>query len=537
MMLNNVKTRLSKKCLNFFKSDCIRIKIVGIVNTIAFQRARICAEKLYQHLPFKFSLPQIIEMFQMDWYDYIHKMKRQIGGKIWSLTETVAVFINDEFLGNDTDLLRYVSQDYIFSLPIGAEYYENLAIKHCKQFMEKSKRKYVYFTFSIDEFIVGSLVFMLYSDLLPITCQHFLNLCTGYNEMNECYQLAYYINTYVHRIVKNGWIQCGGYELPEVDKDDTGNITIPDESYCVLHDRRGVLSMANDGKHCNKSQFVVCLKPNPWMNCYYVAFGQLIDGARTLKTLEDISTYYESPTKQIKISQCGEYIFGDEVKMETESKIFLKYEKPCMGGEDTGISDTTFDFYSITPWLDNIVDEVDLRDTASLLMVERYLHGFYCLATDYEPGMDMRLYAKVHLADMARYDSTTTKLRDLLLNFQPDTMIEREKLAFISEISKIILAYIFYHEYNEFCLQHISLNTHEIIHKILKIAHEIALKAIKKAGGKFLISRECGKAKIAKIFEEKHTNKMLVPEGCMLLLEEILNKAILCLMKTFEAQE
>lgn len=50
----------------------------------------------------------------------------------------------------------------------------------------------------------------LYSDLLPLTCQHFLNLCNGYDEVRQCYRDAYYINTRVHRIVKNGWIQCGG---------------------------------------------------------------------------------------------------------------------------------------------------------------------------------------------------------------------------------------------------------------------------------------------------------------------------------------
>lgn len=50
---------------------------------------------------------------------------------------------------------------------------------------------------------------------------------------------------------------------------------------------------------------------------------QLIDGIGTLKALENISTFYERPIEQIIISQCGEYIFGDEIKMETESKIFL----------------------------------------------------------------------------------------------------------------------------------------------------------------------------------------------------------------------
>lgn len=46
-----------------------------------------------------------------------------------------------------------------------------------------------------------------------------------------------------------------------------------------------------------------------------------------------------------------------------------------------------FDYYCITPWFDNIVDRIDIRDTASLLIAERYLNGLYCLTTDYEPGI------------------------------------------------------------------------------------------------------------------------------------------------------
>ncbi|CAK9810361.1 Probable inactive peptidyl-prolyl cis-trans isomerase-like 6 [Anthophora quadrimaculata] len=538
MMQNKNKAELlGKHCYSHpSKNGCIRIKIVGIINTIAFQKARLCAEKLCQHLPFKFSSPQIIEMFQTDWHEYIIKMKRQIGGRMWSLAQAVAVFINDEFLGSDVELLRYLSRDYIFSLPVGAEYYENRAMESCKKFIEKSKRKYVYFTLSTHHSIIGSLVFMLYSDLLPLTCQHFLNLCTGYDERKQCYKDPYYINTYVHRIVKNGWIQCGDLELFETDKDDINDvIIIPDESYCIPHDRQGVLSMANDGKHHNQSQFTVCLKPNPWMNHFYVAFGQLIDGVRALKKLENMSTYYEQPVKEIIVSQCGEYVFGDEIKMETESKIFLEHQSPAsMEGEYVGDIDT-FDFYSITPWLDNIVDTIDVRDTASLLMTERYLNGLYCLASDYKSGMDMRIYEKVDIVGTTKYD-TTAKLYDLLLNFHPDTMNEDEKMSFISEISKIILAYVLYYEHNEFCLNHISMHTHATIHQILEIAHEITLKAIERDKRNY-ISRACGDLEIEKIFEEKHFKNVLVSEDCMLLLEEIITKAILCLMRTFEMQE
>lgn len=55
--------------------------------------------------------------------------------------------------------------------------------------------------------------------------------------------------------------------------------------------------------------------------------------------------------------------------------------------EAVASSDTTFDFYSITPWLDNVVDEIDVRDTASILMAERFLNGLYCFTSDYEPGI------------------------------------------------------------------------------------------------------------------------------------------------------
>lgn len=79
-MQSKVKSGLLTKqcCSSFTNNNCIKIKVVGIVNTVAFQKARVCAEKLHQHLPFKFSFPQLIEMFQIDWHEYTQKMKRVI---------------------------------------------------------------------------------------------------------------------------------------------------------------------------------------------------------------------------------------------------------------------------------------------------------------------------------------------------------------------------------------------------------------------------------------------------------------------------
>ena len=48
---------------------------------------------------------------------------------------------------------------------------------------------------------------------------------------------------------------------------------IPDESFSISHDKRGILSMANKGRHSNGSQFFITLQPSKWMDTKYVAFG------------------------------------------------------------------------------------------------------------------------------------------------------------------------------------------------------------------------------------------------------------------------
>lgn len=64
---------------------------------------------------------------------------------------------------------------------------------------------------------------------MPFTCENFLRLCTT--------KKGGYGGTPVHRIVKDDWIQCGGYGIKESELDC--------ENFIVPHDRRGVLGMAN----------------------------------------------------------------------------------------------------------------------------------------------------------------------------------------------------------------------------------------------------------------------------------------------------
>lgn len=121
-----------------------------------------------------------------------------------------------------------------------------------------SQRKFIYLTISVDTHIIGTMLFMLYADLLPRTCKRFIKKCKQ--------KTKGFRNTPVHRIVYGSWIQCGGFELK--------HHRMPCENYIIPHDRRGVLSMCHAGKHKKNSiQFSISLAPTAWMDTFYVAFG------------------------------------------------------------------------------------------------------------------------------------------------------------------------------------------------------------------------------------------------------------------------
>ena len=48
---------------------------------------------------------------------------------------------------------------------------------------------------------------------------------------------------------------------------------LSDENFIMQHNERGIVGMANKGRHTNGSQFYITLQPCEWMNTKYVAFG------------------------------------------------------------------------------------------------------------------------------------------------------------------------------------------------------------------------------------------------------------------------
>ena len=107
----------------------------------------------------------------------------------------------------------------------------------------------------------GKIRVKLFADKVPYTVANFVNLATRgfYNGLN------------FHRVIADFMIQGGcphgtgtgdpGYKFAdEFDRD-------------LVHDRPGILSMANSGPNSNGSQFFITHGPTSWLDGKHAVFG------------------------------------------------------------------------------------------------------------------------------------------------------------------------------------------------------------------------------------------------------------------------
>ena len=122
----------------------------------------------------------------------------------------------------------------------------------------------------------GRIIFELFTDFTPKTAENFRGLCTGdYSNSNQS-KLSYQ-NSKFHRIVDGFVIQGGDI----TNGNGTGGFSIygrtfNDESFARKHSCAGLLSMANNGRNTNSSQFFLTLKACPHLDDRHVVYFFLV---------------------------------------------------------------------------------------------------------------------------------------------------------------------------------------------------------------------------------------------------------------------
>lgn len=170
-------------------------------------------------------------------------------------------------------------------------------------------RPKAYFDISIGGVPKGRMVFELYDDVVPKTSENFLKLCEGKSGMaksNPEVPLSYKGSIF-HRVIKDFMLQFGDF----TNFNGTGGESIygekfEDENFTLKHDKPFLLSMANAGPNTNGSQVFITCTPTPHLDGKHVVFGELIQGKRIARLIENQQTDQEDkPMREVKIEDCG----------------------------------------------------------------------------------------------------------------------------------------------------------------------------------------------------------------------------------------
>lgn len=183
-------------------------------------------------------------------------------------------------------------------------------------------RSRVYFHIQINGRDVGEVTFELYDDIVPKTAENFRALCTGEKGEGSTGKPLSYQGSIFHRVIKGFMIQGGDFTAGN----GTGGGSIygekfEDENFESKHDRPFLLSMANAGPGTNGSQFFVTTIATPNLDNKHVVFGEVISGKSVIRKIEDLPTQNDKPTKEVKISACGQLDLSKPVTVERKTDL------------------------------------------------------------------------------------------------------------------------------------------------------------------------------------------------------------------------
>ncbi|TKA62506.1 Peptidyl-prolyl cis-trans isomerase-like 1 [Cryomyces minteri] len=128
---------------------------------------------------------------------------------------------------------------------------------------------------------MGDITIALYKDKVPRTTTNFATLAATHE----------YDNVIFHRIIPNFMIQGGDPTGTGTGGRSIYGAKFEDEfDRSLVHDRKGVLSMANSGPNTNGSQFFITLAPTPHLNGKHTVFGQVVDGMDVVDRIGSVRT-------------------------------------------------------------------------------------------------------------------------------------------------------------------------------------------------------------------------------------------------------
>merc|ERR1712187_947772 len=170
---------------------------------------------------------------------------------------------------------------------------------------------YVYLEVEISNVNIGRMIFKLYQNICPKTCENFRCLCNGERGTGLITKMPlHFKGSKFHRVIPGFMAQGGDFELGDGRGGESifgGKFNDEAGGLALRHAKRGLLSMANSGKDTNGSQFFILFKPAHHLNGKHCVFGEIVEGHATLDAIEGVKTQSDDrPIAPIVIARCGQ---------------------------------------------------------------------------------------------------------------------------------------------------------------------------------------------------------------------------------------
>ena len=162
---------------------------------------------------------------------------------------------------------------------------------------------------------MGAMVVKLSYEKTPVTVANFVALAEGnHPDVDSIFKnRPFYDGLIFHRVINNFMIQGG-------DPEGTGRggpgYKFPDEfDTTLMHNKPGILSMANSGPGTNGSQFFITETPTPHLNNKHTVFGEVVLGLDIQDSISNVETgVADRPISDIIIKKLNIIRKGEQAK-------------------------------------------------------------------------------------------------------------------------------------------------------------------------------------------------------------------------------